>query len=196
MLEYRVLDAYGRCGRVLVLPDPEDGPSRFDESGVGLRIALAIARDLGFPELGVLPRRPVMIRATVPIATVHEDRDPWTHEDDVSSSPELRKWSRVDSIPEASRPKVFAQREFRPGIAAPVASHHRPDGRGARPGTRRGGRSRQEAHRYNRLPCFLKVSSPRGGVDLSDVARDCPAAVVPANVGADPARPRQHLQND
>src|ERR1700691_4442196 len=72
-------------GRVqgLVLPEPDHGPARRAERGVGGPVALHIAAQLRFPVPGIGRWLAAVLRAAVPEAPVDEHRDPLGCEHDV-----------------------------------------------------------------------------------------------------------------
>lgn len=64
------------CGlRVLMLPDPDHLPPQFSEMRVGLAITLHVAGQLAGPPLRVGLRRGLVLRASVPEATINEHDD-------------------------------------------------------------------------------------------------------------------------
>lgn len=69
-----------------MFPDPDAQPARFVEPLVCVAITCSVFYDLVRPVLGVAGRNCVMVRATVPEATVEEDRDPRSREDQVGSA--------------------------------------------------------------------------------------------------------------
>ena len=60
-----------RC-RILVLPEPQDHPTRVDQRRVGPLIAGSVALDFGSPKLGVGGRKGVVLRTAVPETAVDE----------------------------------------------------------------------------------------------------------------------------
>lgn len=76
-------DAAGGLGRGLVFPHSGRRPSVALQSRYDLCVALRVALELRAPVLRVGPGRHAMIWASVPEATVHEDREPGSRKRDV-----------------------------------------------------------------------------------------------------------------
>jgi hypothetical protein len=89
-----VLDYSCRSDRVFVFPDSDDMPAGFAEAAICVGVASLVSLDLGDPEVGVLLRRPVMFRATMPETPVEEDRHFSLGEDDICGATDLWHWTQ------------------------------------------------------------------------------------------------------
>lgn len=90
--------------RILVLPDSLDEPSGLGEVLVGVDVPFLVALDLvgPVPTVGSVNPSPV-VRATMPEASIDEDRDALPTEDDVCSATELGDRANVHPVAEARR---------------------------------------------------------------------------------------------
>jgi hypothetical protein len=118
--------------RELVLPEPQDRPSRLPEHFRHLGITLRVARQLGQPVVGVRLRLRRVDRAAVPEAPVDEHSHLLLREDDVGTAADCRRRTEVDSVPESPGMQKPTHGEFWLGVT-PLVSEHRasgPDGGG------------------------------------------------------------------
>lgn len=82
-------------------PVPEDEPAGGTETTVCVDVTSAIRADLRVPVRGVGLDLMTVLRASVPEASVDEDRNPAPGEDQVRSAWQGGKWPGVDSVPQA-----------------------------------------------------------------------------------------------
>lgn len=87
-----VADSLRRLARVLVFPNPNTYPTRFCETTIRVTVARLISANLVRPEACVGYRDGVVLRATVPEATVEKDGDPHSCKYKVSSSAQTFNW--------------------------------------------------------------------------------------------------------
>ena len=97
----RVLDYARRSDGIFVFPDSDNPPAGFTETAICVGVASLVSLDLGDPEVGVLLRRPMMLRAAMPEAPIEKDRDLGSSENDVRSAADLRHWTQPYSITQA-----------------------------------------------------------------------------------------------
>jgi hypothetical protein len=64
-----------------------------------------------------------VLRAAVPEAAVHEDRDASGAEDDVDGAPPHARNGDVDSVPQAGSMEKLAYRDFWPRVAGTLTTH-------------------------------------------------------------------------
>ena len=90
------------------------------------KITLSVCVYLVHPKAGVQSRVFAALRATVPEATVNEDNDPFSREDQVGIAKEtLASYGLVafmSNVPNSSTPQSRSQSSLRPG-SAPVVCH-------------------------------------------------------------------------
>jgi hypothetical protein len=80
-------DPARRLYGIFVLPDSDGVPSRIRQELVGLGVPGPISVDLGAPEVTVRACWTAVIGAPMPEASVYEDGDTSTGEDEVGGSP-------------------------------------------------------------------------------------------------------------
>lgn len=83
-----------------MLPDSYHLPARLSKPLVYVGVALSIRLELVHPEVGVLPCRTMMIRASMPVATVHEHSYPGSSEHYISCPPHIGHWTCRYTVPE------------------------------------------------------------------------------------------------
>jgi hypothetical protein len=71
------------------------------ETTIRIGVASLVSLDLGDPEVGILLRGPVMLRAAVPEAPVKEDRDLSPSKYDICGTTDLRYWTQSYPITHA-----------------------------------------------------------------------------------------------
>lgn len=124
-----VLDRVRDGNDWIMLPCPHDRPACLDEQSIYQSVASSIPLDLLSPVLGIGSRRLVMLRASVPEATIHEHGDFRAGKDDVSSVAHSCERRKIDSVAEPSRMNQGSECQLRLRVATPVRDHRRPSGR-------------------------------------------------------------------
>lgn len=89
------------CGGIVVLPDSDHQPAGGCQLGVGVAVTGLVAPDLLSPVVGISFRCRPMVWAAVPEATVDEDGDSGSAEDQVGRSIQGRKRARSYAVPQA-----------------------------------------------------------------------------------------------
>jgi hypothetical protein len=109
---------------VLVLPDPDDGPSLGRESAVDPPVPPDVESELGCPVLAIVSGNIAMLRAGVPETAIHEHGDFWPAKNYVRSYHErLCAYGRVDAVPQPELVEGSPEIELRTGIAPAIARH-------------------------------------------------------------------------
>lgn len=115
-----------RCnrGRVVVLPHSYDRPAGRGEAEIHFSISGHVSLKLGLPVIAVRLRGGSVLRATVPEATVDEDSDLLSREDNIRLHESVREpdWvmlAKAQPEPVKSRP----DRDLGLGVSSPVRSH-------------------------------------------------------------------------
>lgn len=106
---------------VLVLPDPDDQPSSRCEALVGVAITEPIGLDFLAPIALVRLWPSRVLRAPVPEASIHEDRDVRGTEDYVRTATSIREDRAVHTEAQSSSVQLASQSELRLGVTAPGA---------------------------------------------------------------------------
>lgn len=123
---YRLSNAFDEAGQALLelaLPDRQHLPAVGGEGILVPPVALSVARDLGFPVSGVLPRLEVAgaALAAVPETPVQKHADLGRAEYDVWGAGEA---ADVLTIAAQTRgPKRPTELDLRPGLRRPVGAH-------------------------------------------------------------------------
>jgi hypothetical protein len=123
------------CIRIVMLPKSQDSPTCFEQPRIRIPIPLDICRDLERPVTRVLPGYLVVLGATMPVATVDEDRDPCPAEYDVCGTTQVRERPYSNSVPHAFGMQEPTNGEFRSRVAAPIGLHVPPPPGRNRPGS-------------------------------------------------------------
>lgn len=107
-----------------MLPEPHHPPSEFGETFGGVGIACLVSCDLCGPVVNVVPKRcSAMFWATVPEATVDEDRYALLREDDVRPSAEPDDRRDRDSISKSALMQKPPNSQLWIGVARTVCLH-------------------------------------------------------------------------
>lgn len=115
-------DAKTRAMRLLVLPDPNDGPTHLGQTSIGVAVTCAICIKLLSPPGRVLSRPSAVFRTAVPEATIDEDHDALRREDDVAAAPET--WQGVINAEPKARPmERGSDPEFWSSVASALLLH-------------------------------------------------------------------------
>lgn len=105
-----------------MLPYPRNAPPHLPRSNFGIAIASNVPEDLGAPPFSV-PLRPGPVgRTPVPKATIDEDREPVSGEDQIAASPESGQ-RVIDSESEPLAVKSASDGELGRGITPPNILH-------------------------------------------------------------------------
>jgi hypothetical protein len=108
-----------------VLPYSQNRPSRVREKTICLRVPLAVSRNLLSPEVSVDLRGDVVLRASVPEATVQKDGKACRGEDQIGGPPYCSHRPSVHEVSKALCVHCSSQRQFRTRVASAVAPHRR-----------------------------------------------------------------------
>lgn len=119
--------------RVVVFPDSYDSPAGLAEGRVNGFIAVPVTLHLALPVLAIPSRSAVVIRATVPEASIDEDRHHRAREDHVGSAPQPGKRSHTDPVAKPDVVRGSADGQLRGCVSAAVALHGASRCRRARP---------------------------------------------------------------
>lgn len=104
-------NVFGNKNLVLMFPRSHNGPSVLAEDYAVSSIARSCRLKLVTPPFGIRPGSDRMVRATVPKAAVHKDRNLRLGENDVRAP--LKRF-QVHDIAETSTVKFTSQSQFRP----------------------------------------------------------------------------------
>lgn len=132
----RLPNHFRRSYGIFVFPDSDDLPASFSEAAICVGVARLVSLDLSNPEVGVLLRGSMMLRAAMPEASVKEDRDLGPSENDVCGTTDLRHWAQPYAVAHAQSMQGRAERKLWPCVTALIATHHIADGEGGCPGVR------------------------------------------------------------
>jgi len=106
-----------------MLPDDHDRPPCFREASLRLPVACLIALDLPSPVLRVGGWRSVVVRASVPEAPAHLNRDPGRAEHDVGAVAHLTDRTCAHPVPQPHCVELPPQQQLRLRVSAPIALH-------------------------------------------------------------------------
>ena len=127
----RALDDVRGVAGVLVLPCPDDDPSRLSETSLGPAVAIDVGIELGAPPVGVRPRGDGVFAAAVPEAPVDEHGDASSGEGDVGPAGD---GCHVDAVAETAAMQLATERQFGLGPGRPKLRHEAADRRTRRSG--------------------------------------------------------------
>ena len=116
-------DTSGGLVDVLMLPDPYDTPSELAQSFVRVPIALLVDPYLFAPPFDIALGLGPVDRATVPEATVHEDREVRAGEDDVHRACRSRNEAPLDPEAKPSTMQYSAEESIRAIVLAARCGH-------------------------------------------------------------------------
>jgi len=108
-----------------VLPKSQDSPPLIFEDGVGLFVALLVSLNLRSPPVGIGPRLPEVLWASVPEAAVDEDCNPSAPKNDVGAPPKSRDRSSIDSVSEPAFVQQTADGDFALRVTPFLCGHPR-----------------------------------------------------------------------
>ena len=114
-------------GGCLVLPEPKDGPSVFEQQCGDPLIPSPIPGDLRGPKIGIAFGYCVVFGASVPEASIYEDRYPGTGEHQIRPQASVI-WQRrvVNPVAESCCVSQPADSQFGLSVPSPVRDHARP----------------------------------------------------------------------
>jgi hypothetical protein len=121
--------------RVLVFPDPDNGPSAFVQRRLDSAIARRSIVKLGFPPRGVVLWDRRVLGTPVPEAAVDIDGDPRSAEHNVGPGSQLYERGNVHSEAEAAGPQEATKSQFGRRIPPGDLGHARTDTGISRAGT-------------------------------------------------------------
>lgn len=97
----RCSDPFGRGPRILVLPEPEHSPPLSLQQSRRARVTLSIGLEFRLPPVRVVLRRNGVGGATVPEATIDEDRQLCMRKCDIDGPPRESGNGELDAIAKA-----------------------------------------------------------------------------------------------
>ncbi len=115
-------DASRGFGGRHVLVDTHDPPARSPQQGIGMSVPRSIGFQFGSPPCGVGLRPGGVPRACVPEATVYEDRDLRSCEQQVGAAPHPGQ-RRVHSVAASCCRQGLAQQDLGTGVCSSLRSH-------------------------------------------------------------------------
>lgn len=110
-----------------MLPIPSDVPALIAKFLVRFAVAFFVSRELGSPVVSIQLRKRGVLRAPVPEASIDEDSQARSREDDVSPATLVATRREVDSVPESSGKKGTADYHLGACITAPIRPHRAGD---------------------------------------------------------------------
>lgn len=118
-------DSIGSAYRIFVFPCADYLPSGPRECSVVALVARSVAGDLRASVVTVCPRLRAVLWAAMPVAAINEDRDSFPHEDNVRSNGVASEPDApIEPVAQTSLVKLYADRELRSRVSAPVPDHH------------------------------------------------------------------------
>lgn len=120
---HRVLNRSCSYIHVLVLPDADRRPPGTFKKFVGLSIAGDVTVQLLCPPSGVRLRSRPMLRADMPEAAVHEDRDASAGENDIGATSDARDDLAIHAVAQTKLMQLATQSNLRLGVAPSLPSH-------------------------------------------------------------------------
>lgn len=106
-----------------MLPKAEHCPAGFPQTGVGVSVAFAIPLDLFSPPGVVLLWPYTMVRTSVPIATIHEDGDTETWENNIGMPTNGLLGSNINAVAKAQPMNFRSKSQFWVRIPAMRGTH-------------------------------------------------------------------------
>ncbi len=123
---YRLDNLVGCLIRIVVLPHAKHSPASLTKSSVCISITQLIGKDLFLPEPGGLAGRwSVVLRTSMPEASVHEHCQLHFGEGEISRSPHTLDRLIVDAVPQTACVCGRPQCKLRPGVPMSIGSHYR-----------------------------------------------------------------------
>lgn len=127
-------DGGGHSVRILVLPEPQDGPALVFQEAIRLAVSLPIGHDLRTPVRGIGLRWSVVLGTPVPEAAIDEHRYPRPGENDVGAPTSVdHRRSEIDTVSQAARVQETSHGQLRRRVPTPVAAHRRAGSGAGRP---------------------------------------------------------------
>lgn len=114
---------------IIVLPDADYRPSKRAQVCVCVSVAGSVPRELRFPPTTIACGHALVARATVPKASINEDRDVLPSKRDIDT-PTREPWDRpYDPEPQATAKQLTADGELSGCVARRLPRHARGDAR-------------------------------------------------------------------
>lgn len=120
-----------------MLPDAQNDPAVGSKGLVGIAITSPVAFYLGMPVAGIRLSRYVVIRTTMPVATIDHYGDLLLPEDQVCRPTHLRYRPLIDAVTQSHGMHGSAYREFRTCVASSIPEHDSANPWSGGPGRRR-----------------------------------------------------------
>src|ERR1700677_873592 len=129
----QMIDSFGGLDWIVVFPHADYDPPGCRQFLICLGITDSVCVDLLAPEVSITCRRAVMVRASMPEATVHEDGDLVAREDHVRGGATFTHRLSVDQIAQPTAVERPTERQFWPGVSAAIGAHDSADRRRGSP---------------------------------------------------------------
>ena len=113
--------------RILMRPEPQHSPSCGSEQSCRIPVANSVAVDLRGPVACIRLWRCMMLRASMPEAAIHENRNLRAAKDQIGSSPNLRERSCRHAVTHPHRMHRASNSDLGLGVSRSITLHHTPN---------------------------------------------------------------------